>query len=272
MSNTARHFSAYHDFEDEEEIPVRRANVPGATRPALPAYRVNVVGDQPPMGRVGVPRPFSDAGVGRPPAGMTGRYVMPKGGMALPAPAPTFNRPPAAAPARRQRQSQGQNWLNRIDLSNANMPRLLLIIGGGILAVALITFVVSNLLNWWNVWQDDMTYGRPRTMQMSGWVGHNESTGLPTNFIAQNVNGEINIYEIPGGDTSKMTVIKGPRLFAKNAELIPVKIRLEDVNADAHVDLIASADGQQFVYLNDGGKFRPVTSEERGRLKFSGGN
>jgi hypothetical protein len=173
----------------------------------------------------------------------------------------------------RRPQSQGRfSFLNNLNITRGNGLKMGLMVVGAIAAVALIFLAVSAIVNWWTVWQDDMTYGRPRTMQLDAWVGHNEQGGQPSHFIAQNINGEVNIYEIPGGDTSKMTVIKGPRLLQKNAELIPIKIRLEDVNADGHVDLVATVDGRPMVWINEAGKFRPSTPEEMGKFKFSGGN
>jgi|GEM_PF-1909377 len=266
MSNAARNFRPYSDYDDDDDdLMPRRPNVPGDPRPTMPTYRTatpRLLGDVEVQGRpVNIPRPLQGQNMrvtGNMPIAPT------RSNVPLPTRAPNFD--PRRAPNNRP------GFVNSLNLSRVNGAKLALIIGGAIVGMALITLVVTNVISWWNTWQDDMTYGRPRTMQLSGWVGHNEQTGFATNFIAQNINGEVNIIEIPGGDSSKTVVIKGPRLFAKNAELIPIKIRLEDVNADGHVDLIVTADGAQSAYLNESGRFRPATDSELAKFKLRGGN
>ncbi|NWJ44683.1 MAG: hypothetical protein HXX08_02275 [Chloroflexi bacterium] len=263
MANPARNYSHYgDDFEEDEDqtLPPRHANVPGSARMAMPAYRVNVIGQgESAAARVNMPRPLPNVAPpmqGR--ANVPPQVMMPRQRMALPA--PRYNRP--------QPKTLNNRFalLDKLSLANIAPYKMLLGVIGGLVAISMLILLVTTVIGWWNIWQDDMTYGRPRTMQLSGWVGHNEQTGEPTNFIAQNINGEVNIYEIPGGDTSKMTVIKGPRLFGKNADLTPVKIRLEDVNTDGHVDLIATVDGSELVYINDSGKFRPASGDEVRRI------
>jgi len=261
MANPARNYSHYDDFEEDENQPLpRHANVPGTPRMAMPTYRVNVIGQgESTAARVNMPRPLPNVA---PPmharANVPPRAMMPPQGRALPA--PRYNRP--------QPKTINNRFaiLDKLSLSNIAPYKMLLSVIGGLVAITTMILLITTVIGWWNTWQDDMTYGRPRTMQLSGWVGHNEQTGQATNFIAQNINGEVNIYEIPGGDTAKMTVIKGPRLFGKNADLTPVKIRLEDVNADGHVDLIATVDGSELVYMNDSGKFRPASGDEVRRI------
>ena len=61
---------------------------------------------------------------------------------------------------------------------------------------------LTMLANWWQVTQDDWHYGRPRTYQTDMVVGHNDSAGSPSHFIAINYNRHIEIIEFPGGDIS----------------------------------------------------------------------
>jgi hypothetical protein len=49
-----------------------------------------------------------------------------------------------------------------------------------------------------------------------------------------------------------------------------VIIEFQDVNADSHVDLLVSVDGQKLVYLNENGSFRPIRDDERSRVKIGG--
>jgi hypothetical protein len=148
-----------------------------------------------------------------------------------------------------------------------------LMIAGGIVTLLLVYFLVSNVIHWWQTWQDDMAYGRPRTVQVDQFVGHNEDDGTPSHFIVQNNNRQVTVVEYPGGDVTKTRVIPGPRLFGKDIELAPVKVRFQDVNLDNHVDIILSVDNQEIIYINENGNFRPITNEERSKfVKLSGGS
>lgn len=179
---------------------------------------------------------------------------------------------PTAQPKFAQAKAPASNPFGRIALPNGSLMRLVMWLGAAAVLALISFFVLSSLISWWQTWQDDMTYGRPRTMQVDAYVGHNEQNGKPSHFIAQNIDGQINIIQYPGNDTSKTRVIQGPKLFGKNAALAPVKVEFRDVNADGHVDLVANVDGQKLVYLNEAGNFRPIREDERSRIKLASGD
>jgi hypothetical protein len=172
-----------------------------------------------------------------------------------------------------QTRSQAKpGFLPNINL-NVGTAKLALMVAGAIAGLLVIYFLVSNVLHWWQTWQDDMTYGRPRTVQTDQFVGHSEDGGTPSHFIVQNNNRQITVIEYPGGDVTKTRVIPGPRLFGKDMELAPVKPTFQDVNGDGHVDMVLSVDNEQFIYINENSNFRPITPEERNRFnKLNGGN
>jgi hypothetical protein len=176
------------------------------------------------------------------------------------------------APSMRPRQqSRFGEFMTGLNIGQNGFKMGLMLIGG-IVALLAVYFLVSNVIHWWQVWQDDMTYGRPRTVQVDQWVGHSEEDA-PSHFIVQNNKGQITVIEYPGGDVTKTRVIPGPRLFGKDSDLTPVKPRFQDVNGDNNVDMILSVDSEEFVYINEKGNFRPITPEERSRYnKMSGGN
>ena len=148
-------------------------------------------------------------------------------------------------------------------------PHPLLLIAAMLLIMLFGFLLLSNLVQWWQNWQDDLNYGRPRTFQMDGWVGHNEQGSHPSHFIAQNLDNQVSIIEYPGGDPNKARVLVGPHLFGKGDELLPIRIRLADVNGDGHVDLIATIGDQNIIYINDNGQFRLIRSDERSMIKLS---
>jgi hypothetical protein len=132
--------------------------------------------------------------------------------------------------------------------------------------------LLSNAVQWWQTWQDDLAYGRPRIFQVDAWVGHNEQSGQETHLVAQNVDRQVSIIEYPGGDPSKARVLVGPHLFGKNDDLTPVKLKLSDVNGDGHVDMIATIGNQQIIYINEDGQFRLLKPEERSQVHLPPAN
>ncbi len=143
----------------------------------------------------------------------------------------------------------------------------LLYLGGGMLVTLVLWIALSAISGWFTTTFDDFRYGRPRTFQTDAWVGHNEQTGVPSHFIALNLNGHIEIIEIPGGDASHMRVYIGPQLYGTNAELSPVTLTFADVNGDHKLDMIVNFQGSHIVYINDQGGFRPALPSEHAQVE-----
>jgi hypothetical protein len=122
---------------------------------------------------------------------------------------------------------------------------------------------LSTLGTWWQSAQDDWHYGRPRTYQADAVVGHNnDSASNPSHFIAINLNRHILIIELPAGDASKAKIYSGPILLGQGQDLTPVTLSFKDVNGDGKPDMLVWVADSHFVFINDGGGFRPVRSSE----------
>lgn len=141
----------------------------------------------------------------------------------------------------------------------ARAPYLLTV---GLSLIALL-LMANSMLNWTQTKLDDMRYGRPRTMQLAGFVGHNENAGIPTQFVAMNLNRRVVVFEIPGGDASQTRTLTGPYLFGANEHLTPVRLQLHNVNADQNADLVVSVKNEEIIYINEAGSFRLINAEER---------
>lgn len=139
------------------------------------------------------------------------------------------------------------------------MLRLLLIAAAGLVLIVGVTWLVD----WARVRLDDVRYGRPRTTQLTAFVGHGDGDGVPTNLMAVNLNRRITIVEIPGGDATKIRTIAGPYLVGKDEDLTVATMRLVDVNGDGHLDLLLRVKQEEVVYINDKGEFRLMTRAER---------
>ena len=127
----------------------------------------------------------------------------------------------------------------------------------GMLLMAALFLMLNTVGSWWQVHQDDVTYGRPRTYQVDAVVGHNDSASNPSHFIFLNLNRHVVIMELPGGDTSHARIYNGPTLFGDGQDLTPVTAEFRDVNGDGKPDMIVHIQDQRLVFINDGTQFVP---------------
>lgn len=145
-----------------------------------------------------------------------------------------------------------------------HFPWLTLLLGMALMALLVVG--VGKFGTWWQIHQDDVTYGRPRTFQLDAVVGHNDSASNPTHFIFMNLNRHVIIIEMPGGDASHARVYLGPVLFGDGQDLTPVTGTIKDVNGDGKPDLIVSIQDQRIVFINTGTGFRPLRPGEHVNL------
>jgi len=141
--------------------------------------------------------------------------------------------------------------------------RPLFFLGVGMLATLALIAILSIVTTWFATTLDDLRYGWPRTFQIDAYVGHNESPGTPSHFLAVNLHGRIEVIELPGGDASRARIYIGPQLYGSDADLIPVTLSFIDVNGDHKPDMIITFQGTRVVFINDQGEFRPLRPEER---------
>ena len=173
---------------------------------------------------------------------------------------------PARTPAREQQPKVKPQ--DRETASASGVPAKPLAIAAGALLCALAVYAtVSAAIEWTQVKVDDLQFGRPRTAQMDAFVGHGETDGVPSHFIAMNLNRQVTIIELPGGDSTKATTIVGPYLFGQGEDLTPVQTSAQDVNGDGKPDLVVSVKNEQLIYVNDGSAFKLITPEEQAALK-----
>ena len=104
---------------------------------------------------------------------------------------------------------------------------------------------------------------------MSAFVGHDEANGVPSHFVAMNLERRVVIMELPGGDAAKARTITGPYLFGAGEDLTPVQLRFEDVNADRRPDMLVSVKQEEMVYINDAetNAFRMINADELAALQ-----
>jgi hypothetical protein len=183
------------------------------------------------------------------------------------APRPGWLRPTAPQPAQPRTAQHPQQIPATRPQAQINVGAVkakTLAVAAGVLVFALAAYVaVNSALDWTRVKMDDLQYGRPRTMQIDAYVGHNEAEGMPSHFIAMNLNRRVTILQLQGGDPAKAATIVGPYLFGQGEDLTPVQLDVQDLNTDCKPDLIVDVKSEQLLYLNDGAAFRLATPEER---------
>jgi hypothetical protein len=156
-----------------------------------------------------------------------------------------------------------------ISLPRGNVGSIAYIVTG-LLALLAAYVLLSSVIGWGRTMIDDVRYGRPRTFHLSANVGRPEEANAPTHLIAMNLDRQVVILEIPGGDSTKTRTLPGPYLFGAGEDLTPVTMRLADVNGDGAPDLIVRVKDEEMVYINRDGGFSLITAEERQRLVQQG--
>ncbi len=108
-------------------------------------------------------------------------------------------------------------------------------------------------------WSDDRTYGYPRTFQVDANVGHGDSNFPVSHFIALNLNGRIEVIEMPKGDEGKLQphLYLIARLAMQGSDLVPVTVSFGDMNGDGKPDMIVTFNGTQWIWFNNGTSFVP---------------
>jgi len=162
----------------------------------------------------------------------------------------------------------------RVHARNPLIPRRLHTAAYGVtllLAALAVYAAISLLVSYVHIGIDDLYYGRPRTIQLDSFVGHDEPAGHPTHVIAMNLNRQVIVVELPGGDAGKTRTIVGPYLFGADADLTPVLPSLRDVDGDGRPDLLLDIRREQIIYLNKDGAFRLPTPDEQVQLNLGSG-
>lgn len=159
-------------------------------------------------------------------------------------------------PARQQRQPRYEDEYETRIPRRPRRAHWMLSVGVGMLAMLALWVTGGWLLQWWQVHQDDTTYGRPRTFQTDAVVGHHDGPANPSHFIALNLNRHVLVIECPGGDCAHAVIYLGPTLFGDGQDLTPVTLTFQDLSGDDKPDMIVHIQDQRLVFLNENGKFR----------------
>jgi hypothetical protein len=126
----------------------------------------------------------------------------------------------------------------------------------GMATMTALVIGLYSLGSWWQHVQDDWMYGMPRTYQTDAVVGHNhDSRAHPSHFVAVNLKGHLEVFELPAGDPTKVRVFLGPTIVGTGADQVVVTISFADLDHDGTPDLILYYGDSEEVFSNKGGTF-----------------
>jgi hypothetical protein len=124
------------------------------------------------------------------------------------------------------------------------------------LATIVLIWLAQTGWAWGQTVYNDIHYGRPRTVQIDAFVGH-EGGQTPSHFLATNLHGRVYIIELPGGDASKTRIYPGPQLSGPGADLVPVTLQFIERPGSQVSDMIVRCGEIEVKYSNEKGTFVP---------------
>jgi len=134
--------------------------------------------------------------------------------------------------------------------------RTLLYLGVGMLVMlTLCLVVVPWTLSMLTSLSDHWTYGTDRITRLSANVGH----GGPSEFLAEDLHGQILVIEFPAANPSKVHVYPVGMLSGESTTPSAVTLTVQDVNHDGKPDLIVQVSGSDrapVVLFNNGHTFQ----------------
>ncbi|HEY6411399.1 MAG TPA: hypothetical protein VIY29_28400, partial [Ktedonobacteraceae bacterium] len=122
----------------------------------------------------------------------------------------------------------------------------MLYMGVGMIAMLALYTGSQMLGSWWTQHLLDGTYGFPRTYQVDAIVYPSDTSDHPSHYIFLNLNGTVEIIELPHGDSAHARIYKGSTLISDQADLIPVTGEFKVVSGK--VEMIVHIQNQRIVY------------------------
>lgn len=112
------------------------------------------------------------------------------------------------------------------------------------------------------IW-DGFVYGTPRTTQLSAVIAAGDSEVAPTQFIARNMDGNIDIIVLPSNTAEQILRLPAPYLVGADRSQVVPHMHLADADGDGTDDLLVSLRGEMLIYLHKGQEWRLPLPEER---------
>jgi len=134
-------------------------------------------------------------------------------------------------------------------------PHWLVISGLSMVVLLLLWGLLSLASAWWNQHQLDTTYEFPRVSQVDAVVYPGDTVQHPSHYLFLNLNGTVQIIELPHGDSVHARIYKSVTLFSDNADQVPVTGEFKVVNGK--VEMLVHIQDRIVLYVNNGTQFIP---------------
>jgi len=131
------------------------------------------------------------------------------------------------------------------------------------LALLALTVLLQYALTWSRHRIDDVRYGMPRRVHLTGQALPADTPTAPTHVITLNSDGQISILVLPGSDAGRVQVLAGPYLVGLDNRYAVPRPAFADLTGDGRADLLVTVRGETLVYVQEGDGFRFLTPEER---------
>lgn len=135
-----------------------------------------------------------------------------------------------------------------------------------IVALLAASIFVQRALAWGQYRIDDLRYGMPRSVHLSGLLRSEDTPDALSHIITLNVNGQISVLVLPGGDTTNVQALPGPYLVGADGPYAVPRPALRDITGDGVIDLVVTIREEAIVYVNESGALRLLTPDERAQL------
>jgi hypothetical protein len=136
---------------------------------------------------------------------------------------------------------------------------LLTVMGVFLLVIVLALFLTTYVFPAIRKWNDDRVYGYPRTLHARASVGHGTRDQPYSDFVGENVQGNIYVVEIGEAGTTPTLVHAYYiiRLTGEGNDLTSITaITFSDLNGDGRQDMLVTLEnGSTFVMYNTGTSF-----------------
>ena len=162
---------------------------------------------------------------------------------------------PRASRSKQQREPHTTGGPPSVVATKAGGTWLIYLVLGMLIAMVLL-WVGENIWSYGTSISDDIHYGRPRTTNVDRFVGH-EVGKTPSHFTALNLNGQVYIIEIPGGQADHSHLLVGPHLYGPGADLAPVTLSF--VGDTHHPDLLIHINTMEVRFRNTGTTYVPAS-------------
>ena len=180
----------------------------------------------------------------------------------LPRPNPTKQVNTPSASSAQEKLSPARKILP--SLMKHRRRNILWFLAGNISAILLIALIGGLFLQ---AHSDDLHYGSPRTFQIDVVVGHGRQYSSSQPLYCRQPQSSSYRVELPAGNPAGAESYIVPYyILGPGSDQAPVTLEFRDVTGDGKPDMIIhihlQAQEQTFVFVNDGTRFRPPTSND----------